>query len=132
MPSPVLEASQAKAQPAPSLLPGLPVAGGRLSEVERGLAQLSPPSRGWLSGILGLVTGSVNRDGLQARYEAWQDANAFGDLMAQIRTLAELRAAFERFQDHCSADDHMVAQRAYAQIDAALVRLREQLQRVEG
>ena len=105
---------------------------GRLPEVERGLALLSAPSRGWLADFLGMVTGLVTRDGLQARYEAWQDAQAFADLPAQVRTLGELRAAFERFQDHCSVDDHIVAQQVYQDIDAALVRVREQMARAQG
>lgn len=132
MTSPVLEATRPMTQPADPLWVAMPVPGGRLPEVERGLALLSAPSRGWMADFLGMVTGLVTRDGLQARYEAWQDAQAFADLPAQVRTLGELRAAFERFQDHCSVDDHIVAQQVYPDIDAALMRLREQMARAQG
>lgn len=132
MPTPVLEAARAANCPADRLVPAATVAVGCLPEVERGLTQLSPPARGWIAGVLGMVTGSVNRDGLKARYAAWQDAQARGDLTAQLRTLGELRAAFERFQDHCSVDDHIVAQRAYGEIDAALERLRSQQPSLPG
>lgn len=131
MNSPVLEASRVRSQPAQAPAHAAGLAVGRLAEVERGLAELSPPSRGWSARLMGMVTGSVNRDDLQARYESWQDAQAFGDVPAQLRTLGELRAAFERFQDHCSVDDHIVAQRAYADIDAALARLRMPLPAVD-
>ncbi len=127
MTSPVLDASRATPSPADASSLAAAAASGRLDEVERGLSQLSAPSRRWMDGFLGVMTGAVNRDGLKARYAAWQRAHASGDVTAQLRTLGELRAAFERFQDHCSVDDHIVAQRAYADIDAALARLRQHL-----
>ena len=127
-----LDTAQAKALPSAPAGLAVPAGPVRLSEVERGLTQLSAPPRRWMDGFLGLVTGAVNRDGLQARYAAWQRAQASGDVAAQLRTLGELRAAFERFQDHCSVDDHIVAQRAYADIDAALAHLRGQLTRQGG
>ncbi len=124
---PALAPPRASSPPAAPTATAGPFASGRLPEVERGLAQLSAPSRRWMDGFLGMMTGAVNRDGLKSRYAAWLRAQASGDRAAQLRTLGELRAAFERFQDHCSVDDHIVAQRAYADIDAALARLREQL-----
>jgi len=129
MPLPVLDASRARAQPAEPFPRAGAAVSARLPEVERGLSALSAPAGGRLAGLLAWVTGSVDRDGLRFRYQAWQDAQARGDLTTQARTLGELRVAFERFQDHCSADDYLVAQRAYADIDAALARLRLQARR---
>ncbi len=127
MPSPVVNiARHAVSQADPRAQAGPPL-GGCLPAVERALATLDAPSWGWLSGVLGLVTGSMDRDGLQSRYEAWQGAQALADDPAQVRALVELRAAFERFQDTCSADDYLVVQKVYADIDAALARLREPL-----
>lgn len=128
MPSPAVNLARHAAPMADPRAQAAPPFAACLPMVERVLALLAEPQDGWLSGVLGLVTGSVDRDGLQSRYQAWQEAQALGGARAQVRTLCDLRAAFERFQDTCSADDYLVAKLVYADIDTALARLRGGLQ----
>lgn len=95
---------------------------GRLPVVERVLGQLTPMSRSLRARFFALVTGTLGRNRLLARYTAY--CQALGEGPRERRNaLRALRAGFERYQDACSADDYLRVQDAYPEIDAALARL---------
>lgn len=97
-----------------------------LPMVERVLGQLAPAPRGMVAGLVAWFTGTMDRDRLLNRYQAYCQAAVTDGTPERRRTLRELRASFERFQDDCSTDDYLQVQKAYPEIDAVLARLQAQ------
>lgn len=111
--------------PAPARPPPGGGTPGRLQVVERVLGGLTPASRSVWPRLIAFVTGTLDRDRLEARYQAYRQALAEGP-QQQRSALRALRAGFERYQDACSADDYQRVQQAYPEIDATLARLTDE------